>query len=41
MLKVRFLERGMRLEFQHPTYRRIVTSRIVEIRARDLLTSKA
>jgi hypothetical protein len=41
MLKMRFVGRGMRLEFQHPTYRRIVTSRIVEIRARDPLTSKA
>jgi hypothetical protein len=41
MLKVRFVGRGMRLEFQHPTYHRIVTSRIVEIRARDPLTSKA
>ena len=39
MLKVRFLGRGMHLEFQHPTYRRIVTSRIVEIRIRDPLTS--
>jgi hypothetical protein len=41
MLKVRFVGRGMRLEFQHPTYRRIVTSQIVEIRARDPLTSRA
>ena len=39
MLKVRFLGRGMRLEFQHPTYHRIVTSRIVEIRVRYPLTS--
>jgi len=31
----------MRLEFQHPTYRRIVTSPVVEIRARKPLTSKA
>ena len=35
MLKMRFVGRGMRLEFQHPTFRRIVTSRIMEIRARD------
>ena len=35
MLKMRFVGRGMRLEFQHPTYRRIVTSRIVEIRGRE------
>ncbi len=41
MLKMRFVGRGMRLEFQHPTYRRIVTSPIVEIRARDPLTGKA
>jgi hypothetical protein len=41
MLKMRFVGRGMRLEFQHPTYRRIVTSPVVEIRARDQLTSKA
>jgi hypothetical protein len=33
MLKVRFVGRGMHLEFQHPTYRRIMTSRIVDIRA--------
>jgi len=33
MLHVRFIGRGMRLEFRHPTYRQIVTSRIVEIRA--------
>jgi len=41
MLKVRFVGREMRLEFQHPTFRRIVTSRIVEIRARDPLRSEA
>jgi len=34
MLKVRFIGRGMRLEFRHPTYQTITTSRIVEIRAR-------
>ena len=33
MLKLRFIGRGMRLEFMHPTHRRIVTSRIVDIRA--------
>ena len=32
MLKVRYIGRGMRLEFRHPTYRTIVTSRIVDIR---------
>jgi hypothetical protein len=38
MLKLRFIGRGMRLEFMHPTYRRIVTSRIVDIRAsRDVV----
>ncbi|HVN78660.1 MAG TPA: hypothetical protein VMW38_06660 [Terriglobia bacterium] len=41
MQKMRFVGRGMRLEFQHPTYRRIVTSPVVEIRARDPLSSKA
>jgi len=40
MLKRRFVGRGMRLEVQHPTYRRIVTSRIVEVRARDTFASK-
>jgi len=33
MLKVRFIGRGMHLEFRHPTHRTITTSRIVEIRA--------
>jgi hypothetical protein len=33
MLKIRFVGRGMHLEFRHPAYRTpIVTSRIVEIR---------
>jgi hypothetical protein len=32
MLKVRFIGRGMHLEFRHPEYRTIVTSRVVEIR---------
>ena len=35
MLKVRYIGRGMRLEFRHPTYRTIVTSRIVDIRTMD------
>ena len=35
MLKMRFIGRGMHLEFLHPTYRTIRTSRIVEIRATD------
>ena len=33
MLKMRFIGRGMHLEFQHPTYRRVTTSRIRDIRA--------
>ncbi len=33
MLKVRYIGRGMRLEFRHPIYRTITTSRIVDIRA--------
>jgi len=32
MLKVRFIGRGMHLEFRHPTYFRITTSRIVSIK---------
>ena len=39
MLKVRFVGRGMRLEFQHPTHRTIVTSRIADIRMKDLLAA--
>jgi len=35
MIKVRFIGRGMHLEFRHPDYHTIVTSRIVEIRATD------
>lgn len=35
MLKVRFVGRGMHLEFVHPTYRAITTSRIKAIRAAD------
>jgi hypothetical protein len=33
MLKVAFIGRGMHLEFQHPEYQTITTSRIVDIRA--------
>jgi len=33
ILKRRFIGRGMRLEFLHPVFRTILTSRIVEIRA--------
>jgi hypothetical protein len=33
MLKARFIGRGMRLEFRHPSFRTIVTSRIMEIRS--------
>jgi hypothetical protein len=32
MLKMRFIGRGMHLEFGHPIYRVILTSPIVEIR---------
>ncbi len=32
MLKVRFIGRGMHLEFRHPEFRTIVTSRVVDIR---------
>jgi len=35
MLKLRFIGRGMYIEFQHPTYPRIVTSRVVDIRASE------
>ena len=35
MLKLRFIGRGMYLEFHHPVYPRIVTSRVVDIRASD------
>ncbi len=34
MLKARYLGRGMQMEFEHPRYRRVLTSRIVEIRER-------
>ena len=33
MLKTKFLGRGMHLEFEHPVYRTILTSQILEIRA--------
>lgn len=33
MIKLRYIGRGMRLEFYHPSYRTIITSRINEIRA--------
>ena len=33
LLKQHFIGRGMHLEFIHPVYQRILTSRIVEIRA--------
>jgi hypothetical protein len=35
MLKVAFIGRGMHLEFQHPEYQTITTSRILDIRATD------
>jgi len=39
MLKLGFIGRGMRLEFHHPVYRTIITSRIVDIRASEQLVS--
>jgi len=41
MLKLRFIGRGMRLEFRHPVYRTILTSRIVDIRASEQRVSNA
>jgi hypothetical protein len=41
MLKVRFIGRGMQLEFRHPVFRTILTSRIVNIRASEQLVSNA
>jgi hypothetical protein len=35
MLKVRYIGRGMRLEFRHPVYNTIFTSCIVEVRVAD------
>jgi len=32
MVKMRFIGRGMHLEFWHPTYRTIRTSRVLEVR---------
>jgi hypothetical protein len=32
MLKLRYIGRGMHLEFCHPTYHTITTSRVVDIR---------
>jgi len=37
MLKQYFIGRGMHLELTHPAHQRIITSRIIEIRARALL----
>jgi hypothetical protein len=39
MLKARFVGRGMRLEFQHPSYRTITTSPIRDIRTADPLAT--
>ena len=41
MLKVRFIGRGMCVEFRHPVFRTILTSRIVDIRASEQLASAA
>jgi len=41
MLKLRFIGRGMHLEFWHPVFRTIKTSRIVDIRASEQLASAA
>jgi len=41
MLKARFIGRGMQLEFRHPAFRTILTSRIVNIRASERLASSA
>jgi hypothetical protein len=35
MLKAEYIGRGMRLEFRHPDYKTVVTSRIVEISERS------
>ena len=37
MLKLRFVGRGMHLEFRHPVFRTILTSRIVNVRASERL----
>jgi hypothetical protein len=41
MLKARFIGRGMCLEFRHPVFRTIITSRIVDIRAAEQPVSNA
>jgi len=41
MVKLRFIGRGMHLEFRHPSYRTILTSRIIDIRASDRFPSQA
>jgi hypothetical protein len=41
MLKVRYIGRGMHLEFRHPEYRTIMTSRILEVRAAPTLQPTA
>ena len=41
MLKLRFIGRGMNLEFRHPVFRTIKTSRIIDIRALDPIVSVA
>jgi len=33
MLKMKFVGRGMHLEFEHPVHRTILTSRIIDVRA--------
>ena len=41
MLKLRFVGRGMYLEFHHPAYPRILTSRVMDIRASEQRADKA
>ena len=41
MLKVRYIGQGMRLEFRHPVFHTILTSRIVDIRASEQVASDA
>jgi hypothetical protein len=41
MVKMRFIGRGMHLEFWHPTYRTIRTSRIVDVRTTNHCSSIA
>ncbi len=40
MLKMRFIGRGMHLEFLHPQHRRIITSRVREICEDDKLSAR-